>query len=289
MHDHQPPEQRAFPAALLHQQKEYLMSEITRDRQTRSRRSRSLALRIGTVGALAVIALAVVGLSGVFGGDGPMTIGPMTIDKALAAVTPAQGEVLHIRITGVDSDASTFVQENWSYSDEPWKYRGMTETSSGGLQEVAIEASGLHQVYDAPTNSILEMQDKTLANLTEPKVPGESYEEMIRELLTSGLAQEDGQEQVNGRDAVRIVEKRPAEDGERSENVYLVDAETGQPIEWRIMNEGENRTLRFDIYEKLPGTPENLGFLDLRVAYPSATVYTDPAAFEQALATAPAE
>jgi len=94
---------------------------------------------------------------------------------------------------------------------------------------------------------------------------------------------------VDGREAVRIVEKRPVEDGEGSENVYLVDAETGQPIEWRIMNEGENRTLRFDIYEKLPGTPENLSLLDLRVAYPSATVYTEPAAFEQVLTKAPAE
>lgn len=284
MNDHQPPEQRAFPDALLHQQQEYLMSEIARDRQTRSRRSRSLVLRIGTVGALAVIALAVLSLSGVLGNNGPMTI-----DKALAAVTTAKGEVLHVRITGVESDGSTFMQENWSYSDTPWKYRGMTETSRGGLQEVAIDASGLHQVYDARTNSILEMQDETIASLTEPKVPGESYEEMIRELLTSGLAQEDGGEQVDGRDAVRIVEKRPAEDGERSKNVYLVDAETGQPIEWRIMNEGENRTLRFNTYEKLPGTPDNLSLLDSRVAYPSATVYTDAAAFEQALTETPAE
>ncbi len=284
MNDHQPPEQRAFPDALLHQQKEYLMSEITGDRRTSSRRSRSLVLRVGAVGALAVIVLAVLGLSGVFRGNGPLTI-----DKALAAVTIADGEVLHIKITGVDTDGSTFVQENWSYSDEPWKYRGMTETRSGGLQEVAIDGSGLHQAYDARTNSILEMQDETVANLAEPKVPGESYERMIRDLLTSGLAQEDGQEQVDGRDAVRFVEKRPVQDGEGSRNVYLVDAETGQPIEWRIMNEGEDRTLRFDIYEKLPGTPENLSLLNLRAAYPSATVYTDPAEFEQALTKAPAE
>jgi len=285
MNGHQPPEQRAFPAALLRQQKEYLMSEIATDRQTSSRRPRPLVLRVGIVGALAVIALAVVSLNGVFGNNG----GPMTIDKALAAVTVAKGEILHIRITGVDSDGNTFVQENWSYGDEPWKYRGMTDSTGGGLQEVALDASGLHQVYDALTNSILEMQDETVANLTEPKVAGESYEEMIRELLTSGLAQEDGQEQVGGRDALRIVERRPVGDGAKSENVYLVDAETGEPIEWRIMNEAENRTLRFDVYEKLPGTPENLSLLDLRVAHPSATVYTDPAAFEQALTKAPSK
>jgi len=284
MNDHQPPEQRAFPDALLPRQKEYLMSEITRDRRTSSRRSRSLVLRVGAVGALAVIVLAVLSLSGVFGSNGPLTI-----DKALAAVTIADGEVLHIKITGVETDGSTFVQENWSYSEEPWKYRGMTESGGGRLQEVAMDGSGLHQVYDARTNSILEMQDETVAGLAEPKVAGESYEKMIRDLLTSGLAQEDGQEQVGGRDAVRIVERRPAQEGEGTENVYLVDAETGRPLEWRIMNEGENRTLHFDIYEKLPGTPENLGLLDLKVAYPGATVYTDPAAFEQALSKAPAE
>lgn len=287
MRDHQPPEQRAFPAALLRQQKEYLMNEIAGDRQTSSRRARPLVLRLGIVGALAVIVLAALSLSGIFGGES--SPGPLTIDKALAAVTVAQGEILHIKITGVDSDKSTFVQENWSYSDEPWKYRGMTESSSGGRQKVAIDGSGLHQVYDALTNSILETQDEGIANLAEPKVPGDSYEEKIRELLTSGLAQEDGREQVDGREAVRIVEKRPAEDGDVNENVYLVDAETGIPIEWRIMNEGEGRTLRFDIYEKLPGTPENLRLLDLRVAYPGATVYTDPAAFEQALTKAPAQ
>jgi hypothetical protein len=44
------------------------------------------------------------------------------------------------------------------------------------------------------------------------------------------LAQEDGHEQVDDRDAVRIVEKRTVEAGEGSENAYLVDAETGRPI-----------------------------------------------------------
>ena len=112
------------------------MSEIARNGRTRSRRSRALVLRIGTVGALAVIVLAALSLGGAFGGEsGP---GPLTIDKALAAVTAAQGEIVHIKITGVDSDKSTFVQENWSCSDEPWRYRGMTETSTGGRQEVAM-------------------------------------------------------------------------------------------------------------------------------------------------------
>lgn len=58
------------------------------------------------------------------------------------------------------------------------------------------------------------------ANLAEPKVPGESYEKMIRELLTSRLAQEDGQEQVDGRNALRIVENRPAQDGDRSASIW---------------------------------------------------------------------
>lgn len=130
------------------------------------------------------------------------------------------------------------MQENWSYGGVAWKYRGMTDSIGSELREVALDASGLHQVYDAPTNSILEIQDETVANLTELKVADKSYKKMIRE--------------------------------------------------W-IMNEGENRTLRFDIYEKLPGTPGNLGLLNLRVAYPSATVYPDPAASKQALTKAQAE
>ncbi|MBN1632386.1 MAG: hypothetical protein JW990_21725 [Thermoleophilia bacterium] len=288
MNDRQPPRQRAFPDTLLRQQKEFLVSEVRRERQTRPRRSRSLVRRVGTVGALAVVALAAVSLSGVFGNNGPMTI-----DKALAAVTVADGEVLHVRITGVESDGSTFVQENWSWTEpdagSAWKYRGFAEIGGQRAREVALDASGLHQVYDAATNSLLEMQDETVAGLTEPKVAGESYEQMIRELLASGMAEEDGNEQVGGRDAVRIVEKRPAAEGERSENTFLVDAVTGEPIEWRIMNEGENRILHFDIYEKLPGTLDNLSLLDLRAAYPDAAVYADPAAFEAALAKVPAE
>lgn len=303
MNDHLPPRRRAFPDSLLQQQKEYLVSEIarnietgdgrTRERTTRPSRSRSLALRLGAVGALAVIALAAVGLSGVFGGgDGS---GPLTIDKALAAVTVADGEVLHVKITGVETDGSAFAQELWSYTESAtgavWKYRGMTETSGHGLQEVAIDGAGLHQIYDAKTNSILEMRHEADADVFKQKIAGsaDAYQEDIRRLLSSGQAQEDGREQIDGRDAIRIVETRPAPEGELSENVFLVDAETGEPIEWRIGNEGENRVLHFDIYEKLPGTPESLRLFDLKMIYPDAAIYTDPAAFEQAVAETQSE
>jgi hypothetical protein len=60
-----------------------------------------------------------------------------------------------------------------------------------------------------------------------------------------------------------------------------VDVKTGFPIEMRIVDPPEGRTQHWDLFEKLPGTPENLALLDLKVAHPGATVNTDPAAYDQ--------
>jgi hypothetical protein len=87
----------------------------------------------------------------------------------------------------------------------------------------------------------------------------------------------DGREVVDGREAVRIATR----DGRI---VYLVDATTYIPIEWRTTGDGGSSSLRFNAYETLPATPENLALLDVRVQHPDATVDTDPEHFRDAQA-----
>lgn len=303
----QPPERREFPDALLHEQKEYLMSEITnitRDKQTRSRRSRSLVLRVGIAGALAVVALIVVSITQI-GDKGPLA--PLAVDEAQAvelaldAITPAEGEVLHIKTStdlmaeyyipgdsgpsGYATDGTPLVGESWSRSGSPWGYRYAQQGAGLKLMERAYYSTGVRLFYDGKTNSMLEVQDETLLrkDSKESRATGDGSQTMIRGLLESGRAVEDGHEQIDGRDAVRIVQKPAPEEGIHSENVYLVDAKTGEPIEFRV----EGSTVHFDIYEKLPATPENLALLDLKAAYPDATVYTDWKAYDLVVGPGP--
>ncbi len=284
MNSCQPPEQRAFPAAVLRRQKAYLMSEITRTERTSPRRSRSLVLRFAV--ALAAVAVAVVCVS-IFGDGGALQ--PLTMAQALEAITPAEGEVLHIKTStdlmaeyylpgdsgpsGYVTDGTPRVEEIWTHSGSRWGWRWAMGGAGLDLQEWAAYSTGRRLFYDSKTNSMLEVQDDSLLTAGASRMPGEGYMTMIRGLLESGRAVEDGHEQVDGRDALRIVEKPAPDKGVYAENVYLVDAKTGEPIEYREMNEGT--TIHFVIYEKLPGTPENLALLDLKAAYPSATMYTD--------------
>jgi hypothetical protein len=300
MNDYQPPEERAFPASLLRKQKEYLMSEINKNEKTHSHRpqsrSQSLVLRFST--ALAAVVLTVVCIS-IFGNSGPLQ--PLTMAQALEVITPVDGEVLHIKTStdfmaeyyvpgesgpsGNSTDGTPRVAETWSRSDSTWAYREAVQGAGIKLQERAYYSTGLCLFYDGTTSSVLEVHDDTLFS-GERNPANEGYLAMIRELLASGGAVEDGHEQIDGRDALRIVQKAAAEaGGMRGEIVYLVDAKTGVPIEVRNMNEGY--TAHYDVYEKLPGTPENLKLLDLKAAHPNATVYTDWKAYDKVVGPGP--
>jgi hypothetical protein len=194
----------------------------------------------------------------------------LVLQKTVALMTVAEGEVLHVKATFVDhKDGSTVTREIWSTSGTNWKYRSIVQMN-GRSTEISYDSTGLIREYDPETNSISERHDEA-AKRKVPPANGE-YQEGVQRLLDSGQAVEDGREQVDGRDAIRILEERPAPEGERSENAYLVDAQTGAPIEWRIGNEGENRIIHFEVYEKLPGTPENLELLDLTTAHSDAAV-----------------
>jgi hypothetical protein len=190
----------------------------------------------------------------------------LVLQKTLAATTAAEGQVLHVEISGVETDGSTFTREMWSTSGTEWRYRGIVEVNGHAQSEVAYNSTGLIQEYDAKADTIAERHDEAIKS----KVPSADggYREEVQRLIDSGEAAEDGHVQIDGRDALRVVEKM--DDG--SKNVFLIDAETYAPMEWQIGEFGEHRVLHFDTYEKLPGSPENLRLLDLQAAYPDAAV-----------------
>jgi hypothetical protein len=103
----------------------------------------------------------------------------------------------------------------------------------------------------------------------------EPFRTEILALLNSGRAQETGHVEVDGRDAIRI----ESPDGKQ---VYLVDAETYAPIEWKTMGNGGSVTLRFPVYEALPANADSMEVFDLEAQHPGAQVEHGAAAYQAA-------
>lgn len=106
----------------------------------------------------------------------------------------------------------------------------------------------------------------------EPGLPPEEFRSDILALLRSGRARETGRVEVAGREGIRI----ESPDGKQ---VYLVDAATYAPIEWRSSGNGGGVTLRFPVYEELGVDTESMGLLDLEAQHPGARVLRDPDAY----------
>jgi hypothetical protein len=99
----------------------------------------------------------------------------------------------------------------------------------------------------------------------------------ILALLKSGKVREDGRPTIDGRQAIRFV---GAQDGGRQ--VYIVDAATYAPIEWRTTGDGGGTVLRFVVYQTLADSSANRALLDLRAQHPDAHIDTNPADYRQA-------
>jgi hypothetical protein len=103
------------------------------------------------------------------------------------------------------------------------------------------------------------------------------FRDKILSLLQSGQAREDGRLTVDGREAIRFVRSNSG-----STEVYIVDAATYTPIEFRTTGDGGGTVLRFVVYEKLSDSSATRGLLDLKAQHPDARIDTDPAAYEKA-------
>jgi hypothetical protein len=251
----------------------------------RSRRPRRLVLRTALAGvAVATVAL---GILSAFPGSGPSVV-----DRAAAALVPSNGGLLHVVMTvtqtGPEGSSTSSRTESWQASSPPYDQRRIV--NNDGL-EIAI-ADGVPQLYDPETNTIYIGPRQDLKSMP-PKARaeraggrnartgmtvdagGDLYREKILLLLDSGRAREDGRTTVDGREAIRIV----ASEGGM---MLLVDADSYEPIEWRVSENGMTTEAFFPTYERLPADAASADLLSLTAQHPDATIDRDPAHYEAA-------
>jgi hypothetical protein len=227
----------------------------------RTRRLPRTALRLAVAG---VVAAAVVfgALSLMPGG------GPSAVARAADALDVAEGTILHTVVvtSSTTPGGGTFTgrSESWRQQSPPYDER----TVSKGRETAT--ADGRPEAYLPSDNTLHVMRPGDEIPPSRGSAgTGDRLLDGIRRYLAAGLARTDGTVTVHGRDAVRIVF-----DG--SPSVYLVDAETYEPIQLRdVGDDGTVVTSRYVTYELLPATPANLALLSLHKAHPGATVVHD--------------
>jgi len=254
------------------------MTGVEQDKRTGSRRRR-IALRAGAAAAVAVAALAVLSIVNVFGPQGPSIV-----EKATAALAHLDSAILHVHTRGIqdngDGTVSTWEDESWQSTAAPFARRQIESVEGGPATEVSRADGGFQQLYDASANTIYQLLDPSSETTETGSGFTDEFREAVLEMLQSGEAKVDGHEVVDGRDAVRIVGVGRA----GGSATYLIDAATNDPIEWRTTGDGGGTVLRFVTYQELPATPENLALLSVTGGHPDATLDTDPAHYQEALA-----
>ena len=219
--------------------------------------------------------LAVLSIVNVFGADGPSIV-----DKAVAALAPGENTILHVRITGTRVGRrrirAAWTEESWASRQLPYLRRDIQAYEGSPVVETVTDSTGFSQSYDGTANTIHQPAKGgaffTAGGQEDP------YRDMILGLLGSGDAAVDGHETVDGRRVTRIASTKgygTAPDGTKNGTVYLIDATTNNPVEWRMTRDGGKVVdIHFDVYEHLPATEENLALLDLAAQHPGATLVT---------------
>ena len=279
-----------LPSSLARFQDE-LETAIRRDR---TRRRRRVVLRSAvSVAAVAAVALGV--LSAV-----PRT-GASVVERAAAALRSSDGTILYTVLVGTLTRADGSIDlriETWQASSPPHDQLQVI-TAGGRRFEVAL-ADGVAQLYDPQTNTIYtgplqakQAQQVDKARASKWKSGGDrtgasgkdkgtvvaaddSYRAKILGLLESGKVHEDGRVTVDGRAAIRLV----SDDGNVT---LLVDADSYEPIEWRVHENGQTAVTSFPTYERLPATEANAALLSLTARHADATIDDNPARYQAAL------
>jgi hypothetical protein len=216
-------------------------------RSPRRRRRRSTVLRLAAVVA-AVTALSV----------GVLSVLPGQETSAVARASAAlDGSILHT-VVATHTGSSSETTETWQQLSAPYDSREL------GRRELA-QNNGYPELYDSRTKTISVVVPGT--KLPPPGRPTSEPARLLRvmrSMLSSGEAREQGSITVAGRRAIRIVADNAS---------LLVDAESYDPIEWTIVSDdGVEQTSRFRTYEVLPATDANLALLSLRAQHPGAKV-----------------
>ncbi len=272
MDPHQLPEQRDLPDRRLHARREHLLSETSRRAERRSLFRRPLVRGTAVAVGLAVVVLGVLSLVNVFGSNGPSIVG-----KAQAALEVPANLVLHFKTAGTqdngDGTSVSWADETWQLGSSQQSWRRIETSSDVAPAETAHTGQGYSQVYDPATNTIYQASE----SVSQTDSP-DTFKAEAMNLLNSGSAKVDGHVAVDGRDAMRIV----SADGSLT---YIVDAKTGEPIEWQTKGAGGGVTMRLT-FEKLPALSDNLKLVDLVSQHPGAALDSDPQHYRDAVARA---
>jgi hypothetical protein len=224
----------------------------------RHRRPLGLVLRVGTV-ALAAAGVALGVLSLLPGGE------TSAAARAAAALNPSRNTILHTVVLTTNSDTNgADTSESWQLNSPPYDRREVMNRGSRRIEFAT--ANGRPQAYDSLTNTISTVPADT--ELPRPRPPQEGAQRLLaymRGHLAAGEVREEAVT-VGGRQAIRFVSSA-------SNAVLLVDADTFQPIEWRLVSDDGITTIsRFRTYELLPATATNRALLSLSAQYPDAAV-----------------
>jgi hypothetical protein len=214
----------------------------------RRRVSRRILVAASTVSAAAAAVLVLV--VGTNGSSGPSAADAAIIHRALTAVTPPAGDILHTKVTGVHGGV-TFVNEVWRQTASPYAGRAIKdreEFSNNGTTE---------SDYDPATNTIYEHP--------APATPFTDPVANIRKELASGQAQVDGTVVIDGA-ALYKVDMPKGMVGYFDTRNYAL----------RYVDVPQVGRLRVVVYEYLPMTPADQALLSVAAQHPSARIDTNP-------------
>jgi hypothetical protein len=236
----------------------------------RRRVSRRILVAASTVSAAAAAVLVLV--VGTNGSSGPSAADAAIIHRALTAVTPPAGDILHTKVTGVHGGV-TFVNEVWRQTAPPYASRAIKD------QEEFSNNSTTESDYDPATNTIYEHPNPVSHTPADPRRGVRTHRHparagdrpftdpvaKIRQELASGQAQVNGTVVIDGA-SLYEVDMPEGEVGYFDTRTYAL----------RYVDVPQVGRLHVVVYEYLPMTPANQALLSVTAQHPSARIDTNP-------------
>lgn len=193
------------------------------------------------------------------------------IERAAAALIPAQDEILHVRTEGHNLYPPW--SESWRTTTGPIMIRSRVR-GSNAEGPCTIEWS-----YDAAARTMANWNARAgtiywhrVDERTEREIRLSDPLREIRAHLANGDLRKGGRQTINGREVIRLEPAdgtSPGAEGRPGDAVfaYAVDAESYRPVRWEI---SPTQWSDYTTYEYLPNTQETRKLLSLEAQYPAA-------------------
>jgi hypothetical protein len=257
----------------LHRYRRQLERAVTSDLTRRRRRTRT---RLGAVAAIVAVIAVVVNV--LPSGDGseprlPAVAPASAVERAVAALRPDDRTILHVHMLGRQfDDERPGVRWQNEFWIGPGGRRSLETSPDGRVVETEEAAHGVQRIWDG--ERVLEAGSPGPGSTP---APNEGFREEVLASLHKG-ARVVGRVRRDGREALKIA----ADAGDS--HIYIVDARTYNPIEFRTRGTGGGTVLRFETYERLPVTADTRRLLSISAQHGDAPVVRDPAAYQDAVA-----